>query len=291
MPVGGFKFRHIRLRTMTGIWKGIRRDIVNAASFHRVLVHWNEPPRDLYTTVLQFLFPKELRHLTNGVPCLGGPLVFDFDTISKYALPSQVELERAKREILLLKDWLYVTYGYRDFSFVFSGHRGFHLYVNDFDVVNHVKCVDIRNREAQEKRVRTRIAYTALRDGFSIDVNITSDTHRIIRIPNSLHGRTGLKTVLLPDEKALLRFHLCRSIVFPNDPVPIQINTLVPPFCFVGQTYGAFCPGQHLVLPKAVAYLLILGNYALANASSTDIERSEADEVFLNTKLGELARE
>ncbi len=174
---------------------------------------------------------------------------------------------------------------------MFSGHRGFHLYVNDFDVAHHVKCVDLRYREAQEKRVRSRIAFTALRDGFPIDVMITSDTRRIIRIPNSLHGRTGLKTILLPDEKALLRFHLCRAIAFPNESVSIQITTLVPPFCFVGQTFGAFRPGQHLVLPKAVAYLLILSNYALANASVTAIERSEADEGFLNFQLGELARE
>ena len=291
IPVGGFKFRHIRLRSMTGIWKGLRRDIVNAATFRRVLIHWLEPPRDLYTTVLRFLFPKELRHQADGVPCLGGPLVFDFDSISKYTLPSQVELERTKREILLLKDWLHATYGYRNFLFVFSGHRGFHLYVNDFNVANHVERVNLRHREAQEKRIRTRIAYTAFRDGFPIDVAITGDTRRIIRIPNSLHGRTGLKTILLPDEKALAQFHLCRAIFFSNDPVPLQITTLVPPFCFVGQTYGAFLPGQHLVLPKAVAYLLILSNYALANATVPDIERSEADEVFLNTQLEELARE
>jgi hypothetical protein len=76
-------------------------------------------------------------------------------------------------------------------SISFSGSKGFHLFYNDpnrdlFSIEN------AKDRELAVKENRNKLLHEVLLAGFKVDPRITADTRRIIRLPGSIHGKTGL---------------------------------------------------------------------------------------------------
>ncbi len=89
----------------------------------------------------------------------------------------------------------------------------------------------------------------------NIDRQTSVDRYKIVRLPNTIHGSTGLlASPILPDH--LRDFDgLTQSVVLPEKPVLLQINR-VPRF-FVGQKWWGPFENQTLELPLYCAAFLL----------------------------------
>jgi DNA primase small subunit len=133
-------------------------------------------------------------------------------------------LEDAKEEANKLIDVLERELGLKPRRVVFSGNRGFHVHVSDEEalalgakerreLVNYLKAAGFDPTRFEAKLGRRRVVVyeeevagnlLRIRQGVEdpralkveIDEVVTQDVHRLIRMPGSLNGKTGL--VALP---------------------------------------------------------------------------------------------
>jgi len=88
-----------------------------------------------------------------------------------------------------------------------------------------------------------------------IDTVVTTDIHRLIRLPGTLHGKTGLKKVEFPISRLEDFDPLKSAVVFKNGAVTIFVSD-VPKFRIGDRTFGPY-HNQRIELPTAAALLLI----------------------------------
>jgi len=89
----------------------------------------------------------------------------------------------------------------------------------------------------------------------NIDTVVTYDIHRLIRLPETLHGKTGFRTAIVPVEE-LKRFDpLSETLAFEGGEIKICV-TNSPEFQLGGETYGPF-KDENLELPAAAAIMLL----------------------------------
>lgn len=134
-------------------------------------------------------------------------LYFDIDV--------EGDLATAARHLLMLRDLLAARWGFEEFRAVFSGSKGFHLYVEDFDIRDFVTDVeaDPRKREDQHPVVKARFTEAAVKAGIAVDVAVTLDPRRILRVPGTVHG----KTLNLCEEVELARVETFVPRQIPSD--------------------------------------------------------------------------
>ena len=95
----------------------------------------------------------------------------------------------------------------------------------------------------------------AQRQAAKIDTVVTTDIHRLIRLDNSLHRKTGLKKVEVPI-KGIEDFDPFKgSIAFKEGSVTVLVSDS-PKFRLGEQTFDAF-KEQRIELPTAAALLLL----------------------------------
>ena len=88
-----------------------------------------------------------------------------------------------------------------------------------------------------------------------IDTVVTTDVHRLIRLGNTLHGKTGLRKVKVPIT-GIEHFDPFKSAVaFKIGTVPVMVSD-APQFRLGDETYGPY-QGETVELPTAVALLLL----------------------------------
>ena len=114
-------------------------------------------------------------------------IAFDID----FAPLSLENLEMARLTTLNLHKWIQKNYDYELLSISFSGSKGFHLFYNDTDR-SLFSIENAKEREFAVKQERMKLLEQVLLAGFKVDPRITADTRRIIRLPGSIHGKTGL---------------------------------------------------------------------------------------------------
>jgi len=88
-----------------------------------------------------------------------------------------------------------------------------------------------------------------------IDTVVTPDINRLIRLPNSLHGKTGLKKVEFPVTHIEDFDPLKSAVAFKTGEVTIHVST-VPQFRVEDEIYGPF-EGEKVELPTAAALMLL----------------------------------
>ena len=137
----------------------------------------------------QNLGPRELRPGSPGYQFaynvfLSQELYFDVD------VPG--DLDEAKKWTMKLGEALEKEYGFGEIVQVYSGNKGFHLYVYDFELGDWVKEVSPHPsvRELQTQEVKVKIVNHLMEMGLVFDADITVDTRRIIRLPGTVHGKT-----------------------------------------------------------------------------------------------------
>jgi len=257
-------WHHYRVETFDGKWKKLWDKRIRSGSILRknLLKPAIFPPRNVYYSVLKWLDPKSLGSSKVGNYCLGGPLIFDIDVKSSEIYGDQT-IEKGIEAIFNLEEFLVKTYGFSDFGCAFSGKRGFHLYVKDFDAFNFAKKYDQWSRESVERELRTTIAKKVLDKEFTIDAQVTSDTRRIVRLPSTLHGGTGFLSLYLDSRNELKRFNLSKSIVFPSD-ILIKVKLVKrTPRISIGDFFADFDDFEKEVkIPMSIAILLLLSGYA-----------------------------
>ena len=152
-----------------------------------------------------------------------------------------------------------------------SGWRGrIARYFTQYRSKDHVDSTagDVRSKTAHIYR---RLGYSkfeklmeqvAKAAGSVIDAGVTTDVHRIFRLPGSLHGETGLEKVRIAK---LSEFDpSVHPVVLGDEKMKIHVQHS-PPLTLRGETYGPYRQ-QVVTLPQAAAvYLLCRG---LARADS-----------------------
>ena len=178
-----------RWRCSDGSWRKSKRRVSSIDSFRKAIGKDN--PSDIYFSTSSWLEPIDLpnlNHETKPHPILINHLiVFDID----FAPLSLENLERARLTTLNLHKWIQKNYDYELISISFSGSKGFHLFYNDPDR-SLFSIENSKDRETAVKENRKKLLQEVLLAGFKVDPRITADTRRIIRLPGSIHGKTGL---------------------------------------------------------------------------------------------------
>jgi DNA primase small subunit len=97
--------------------------------------------------------------------------------------------------------------------------------------------------------------YGVEKQSVKIDTVVTTDIHRLIRLTNTLHGKTGLKKIEVP-VTGVERFDPLKSaITFKTGTVTILISD-APQFRLGDETYGPY-KEQKIELPTAAALMLL----------------------------------
>jgi DNA primase small subunit len=202
-------------------------------------------------------------------------------------------LAATKEQAFRLLDFLTKDFGvsFAKINVFFSGNRGYHLHVQDerfegmepsarAEIANYIKGTNlIRPQQAQGKGQtggsRTghggwpeRAAASAGKDqsqklelitnafGSMIDEAVTTDIHRIFRMPGTLHGNSGLLK---------MRVHDLAGFKPDYDPVVLneeETKVLVagsPEFSLKGRKFGPYTYQELEVPTYAAVYLLIKG--------------------------------
>ena len=89
--------------------------------------------------------------------------------------------------------------------------------------------------------------------GYTIDTGTSVDIHRLIRLPDSVHGTTGLIAKRI---KKIDSFNPYRdAVVLPSKEITVRVK-IAPEFEFKSKTFGPF-RDEEVQLPLYVAYYLI----------------------------------
>ena len=194
----GFKWRQFRLMTFEGVWIKIPRPKRRIRSKTKLVsIIRSIAPKHAFYTALKFLDPSTLGPREVPAYCLGGDLVFDIDVLSD---PTRIVTDQyrvAANYTLQLIDVLREL-GYKDFFTVFTGFKGFHLHVPNFDPYEFlgIQPSEILRTEAEIK-ARKQITELIASENIPIDQEVTRDIKRIVRLPGTLHGKTGLLALVL----------------------------------------------------------------------------------------------
>ena len=178
-----------RWRCSDGRWRKSNRRVSSIETFRKAIFQDN--PADIYFSTSSWLNPIDLPRLSDETRphpiLLNHLIVFDID----FSPLSFENLEKARETTLNLHNWIKENYDYELLSISFSGSKGFHLFYNDLDRTLF-SIEDAKKRENAVKEERNKLLQEVLLAGFKVDPRITSDTRRIIRLPGSIHGKTGL---------------------------------------------------------------------------------------------------
>ena len=179
-----------RWRTLEGRWVTSKRRIRNYETLLKAI--GKNFPSDLYVSTSSWLNPLDLPRLRDteaSYPILVDHLiVFDIDV----APLSLKNLEKAKNVAKGLHAYVIQNESVEFVHATFSGSKGFHLIYKDTDRTKF-GIPDPKEREETVRNERRELLSRVLKQGFEVDERITADTRRIIRLPGSIHGKTGFQ--------------------------------------------------------------------------------------------------
>ncbi len=176
----GGRLRFLKVEDRVKDLETLRRWLVRLAPLHVYFTtsRWLDPQR---------LGPRDLKGRRAGYPIahnvlLGQELYFDIDAPG--------DLEGAKEDASALLAFLRRE-GLRDLRLVYSGNKGFHVHAYDFEARFLPRFPeDPREWEAAAQDARAGLVTRIVEAGIGIDVEITMDPRRILRLPGTVHGTT-----------------------------------------------------------------------------------------------------
>ena len=196
--------KEIRVETKSGEFVSLNRlkSRLNFRSLKRLCTRI--PPVHVYMSVLNWLIPERVgtkKESRRAYP-VGGEYVLDIDSYLRYTPHShRTEPEGLCYGCLGTIKGLtemaldVVSENYSDVRVVFSGKRGFHVHVLDFEVRDWTRY-DERNPLRSHEVARFLYSLELqrqVRDLFDKShFKLSSDVMRVISIPESLNGESGL---------------------------------------------------------------------------------------------------
>jgi DNA primase catalytic subunit len=190
------KFRHFRFQPFSGEKRYFRlKDIIQSKDqlFQTIL---DIIPLNAYFTPTRWLNPIYLAKTKCETDIiLFSALYFDVDSEALNPL----SFEQTKITTQRLIDQINQKYKKKPDLVVFSGRRGFHVYYWNWDSkLCHMPPQDRINSFVAERK---KILKDLRINGIVVDERVTIDPYRIMRIPNTLHGKTGLVARKVTDLK------------------------------------------------------------------------------------------
>lgn len=167
-------------------------------------------------------------------------------------------------------------------SVYFSGNRGYHLHVEDVrfealdssaraEIANYIKGTGLSLPPVSEyapavgwaQRVaavggkdRPKLGQVVDSFGSKIDESVTTDIHRIFRMPGTLHGNSGLLKIRVHDLRAFRPDY--DPVVLGDEEVTLSVQGS-PAFSLKGRTFGPFSSEEPELPTYAAVYLLTKG--------------------------------
>ena len=190
--------RHqFRWKTIKGPWVTSDRRISSSKKLFELFS--DSMPTDVYVSTSSWLNPVNLpriKEMKKPSPILLDHLVvFDID-IRPFCL---LRLEEARKATLHLKNWLIENSEIKIRHITFSGSKGFHIIAEDPDREPFSEP-DPRLREDKVRSQRKRLLDRVIEAGHPVDNVVTADTRRIIRLPGTVHGKTGWVCTIINEE-------------------------------------------------------------------------------------------
>ena len=99
------------------------------------------------------------------------------------------------------------------------------------------------------------LKYALQEQGASIDTVVTTDTHRLIRMPTTLHGKTGFRVVEIPVEELEDFDPFSGAVAFEEDSMVVHVNW-ADRFEVGDAVYGPY-KKERVELPQAAAMFLL----------------------------------
>jgi len=192
-------------------------------------------PTDVYVSTSSWLNPVNLPRIKDTKKpspiLLDHLVVFDID-IMPFCL---LRLEEARQATFNLRNWLIDNTDIQIKHITFSGSKGFHIIADDPDRESFSEP-DPKLREEKVKSQRKQLLNQVIEAGHPVDKVVTADTRRIIRLPGTVHGKTGWICTIINDEWIELPVNKWinkvprheSAIKIPKRP-PIRIPTLSLP--------------------------------------------------------------
>ncbi|MEM4575816.1 MAG: DNA primase catalytic subunit PriS [Archaeoglobaceae archaeon] len=252
----------------------------------------SETPAHIYYSSAYYERPDEEKMEDKG--WIGADLIFDIDADHLPISTKSIEkaLAIAKNEVRKLLKILSTDFGVREVEIYFSGGRGYHVHVLDEDfrtldslerreivdylmlnnpkvfergkLVNSVAAIRIykflnkKGIPEKEMKKESTIASAIEKLRVHIDAPVTSDVKRLIRMPESLHGKTGLKVVRVEN---LDTFDpLKDAIAFEEEKVRIRMLKKVK--MRIGGYEINLSPGESAEVPEFAAIYLLCRGFA-----------------------------
>ncbi|MFA6213655.1 MAG: DNA primase catalytic subunit PriS [Candidatus Micrarchaeia archaeon] len=115
--------------------------------------------------------------------------------------------------------------------------------------------IGIANRE---KKLSAAFEEMRLTMAGRIDANVTADTSKLIRMPDSIHGGSGFAAKRLASPDAIAAFEPMRHApVFGSSPLKIKATEAIPALNIRDFSFGPIPPGEARELPEACAIYLL----------------------------------
>jgi DNA primase small subunit len=92
----------------------------------------------------------------------------------------------------------------------------------------------------------------------TVDEAVTFDIQRLTRVPNSLHGKTGLRAMTLTYDELDEFDPFTDAVGLSDSPVKVRITRKVPRFSINGLIFGPYSRDEVLELPAYAAALIVL---------------------------------
>ncbi len=190
--------RHqFRWKSLKGPW--ITSDRRISSSKKLIELFSNAMPTDVYVSTSSWLNPVNLPRIKDTKKpspiLLDHLVVFDID-IRPFCL---LRLEEARQATLNLRNWLIDNTDIQIKHITFSGSKGFHIIADDPDRESFSEP-DPKLREEKVKSQRKRLLDQVIEAGHPVDKVVTADTRRIIRLPGTVHGKTGWICTIINNE-------------------------------------------------------------------------------------------
>lgn len=143
-------------------------------------------PAHVYFSCAKYDFPELEPMQLKKKYWQGSDLIFDID-FDKLKIPTLAEAQKQTKKLVRI---LRNDFGFKDLTTVFSGSRGYHVHIRDaciqkLDNAARREVADYfcefmswKEKEENEKHV-------------GIDIPVTCDVSRLIRLPGTIHGGSG----------------------------------------------------------------------------------------------------
>jgi hypothetical protein len=199
--------KHFKIRAQDGNFYKLNklRPRLNFQVLKRLCIHYT--PRSVYMSVLNYLMPERVgrkKYLKWAYP-FSGSYCIDIDSHvlrrkhnhkldARYICVNCIQV--SKEATLAITDK--ISENYSDIEIIFSGCRGFHIWVRDFNPTDWVQHKGDMPKTFESSRYVYSLKLKKTVEGFDSHHFILScDITRVPSFPNSLNSRTGLKCLAI----------------------------------------------------------------------------------------------